>query len=140
MLTVDRERVRYPGWVTELNDPEKMQQVDGSAHGLDNLLYSADACAPYRNFQAGRACRRTSQQAADVSCPHAHRHSPCLAIKVELQQPRLLKHILLLLTRESEACMCGCSLQLLCRPGACVAPGLQAGGAGQSAAVRAHAC
>lgn len=36
-------QLRYPGWVTELNDPELMQRIDGSAYGLDNLLYSADA-------------------------------------------------------------------------------------------------
>ncbi|KAK9803455.1 hypothetical protein WJX73_003707 [Symbiochloris irregularis] len=36
-------QLRYDGWVTELNDPELMRRLDGSAHGLDNLLYSADA-------------------------------------------------------------------------------------------------
>lgn len=35
---------RYDGWVTELQDPELMRRLDGSAYGLDNLLYSADAC------------------------------------------------------------------------------------------------
>ena len=34
---------RYNGWVTELANPELMQRMDGSAYGLDNLLYSADA-------------------------------------------------------------------------------------------------
>ena len=39
---------RYPGWVTELNDSELMGRLDGSAYGLDNLLYSADACERFK--------------------------------------------------------------------------------------------
>jgi zeta-carotene desaturase len=41
-------QLRFNGWVTELQDKEKMKHVDadysdGKAPGLDNLLYSADA-------------------------------------------------------------------------------------------------
>lgn len=41
-------QLRFDGWVTELNDPEKMKDVKtnysgGRAPGLDNLLYTADA-------------------------------------------------------------------------------------------------
>ncbi|MGB8702145.1 MAG: 9,9'-di-cis-zeta-carotene desaturase [Thermosynechococcaceae cyanobacterium] len=35
-------QLRFDGWVTELNDPQKRQQLKEAA-GLDNLLYSADA-------------------------------------------------------------------------------------------------
>jgi zeta-carotene desaturase len=41
-------QLRFNGWVTEMNDDKKMQDVsgdqsDGRAAGIDNLLYSADA-------------------------------------------------------------------------------------------------
>lgn len=41
-------QLRFDGWVTELNDPEKMKDVKtdysgGRAPGMDNLLYTADA-------------------------------------------------------------------------------------------------
>ncbi|VXD24622.1 Zeta-carotene desaturase [Planktothrix serta PCC 8927] len=35
-------QLRFDGWVTELNDPEKRQQLKQAA-GIDNLLYTADA-------------------------------------------------------------------------------------------------
>jgi zeta-carotene desaturase len=35
-------QLRFNGWVTELNDPEKRQQLK-EAVGIDNLLYTADA-------------------------------------------------------------------------------------------------
>ncbi|MBE9141659.1 9,9'-di-cis-zeta-carotene desaturase [Planktothrix mougeotii] len=35
-------QLRFDGWVTELNDPEKRQQLKAAA-GIDNLLYTADA-------------------------------------------------------------------------------------------------
>ncbi|MEC4806046.1 MAG: 9,9'-di-cis-zeta-carotene desaturase [Jaaginema sp. PMC 1079.18] len=35
-------QLRFDGWVTEMNDPEKRQQLQQAA-GLDNLLYTADA-------------------------------------------------------------------------------------------------
>ena len=35
-------QLRFDGWVTELDDPAKMQQLKAAA-GLDNLLYTADA-------------------------------------------------------------------------------------------------
>ncbi|MEW5303434.1 MAG: hypothetical protein WDW36_006126 [Sanguina aurantia] len=35
-------QLRYNGWVTEMKDQEKRQDLSGKAHGLDNLLYSAD--------------------------------------------------------------------------------------------------
>lgn len=35
-------QLRFDGWVTELNDPQKRQQLKESA-GIDNLLYTADA-------------------------------------------------------------------------------------------------
>jgi zeta-carotene desaturase len=35
-------QLRFDGWVTELQDPEKRQQLNQSA-GIDNLLYTADA-------------------------------------------------------------------------------------------------
>lgn len=35
-------QLRFNGWVTELNDPEKRQQLKQAA-GLDNLLYTPDA-------------------------------------------------------------------------------------------------
>lgn len=35
-------QLRFDGWVTELNDPEKRQQLKEAA-GIDNLLYTADA-------------------------------------------------------------------------------------------------
>ena len=35
-------QLRFDGWVTELNDPEKRQQLE-KAVGIDNLLYTADA-------------------------------------------------------------------------------------------------
>jgi len=35
---------RYDGWVTELADPKKRDDlITGRRHGIDNLLYSADA-------------------------------------------------------------------------------------------------
>jgi len=41
-------QVRFNGWVTELNDEQRMMDVsgdqsDGRGGGIDNLLYSADA-------------------------------------------------------------------------------------------------
>ncbi|KAI0561434.1 zeta-carotene desaturase [Gracilaria domingensis] len=37
-------QLRFDGWVTELQDSEKRMRVgDGQAHGINNLLYSADA-------------------------------------------------------------------------------------------------
>lgn len=47
-VPVQTVQLRFNGWVTELQDREKMKQVkadlsDGKAPGLDNLLYSADA-------------------------------------------------------------------------------------------------
>ena len=46
-VPVQTVQLRFNGWVTELNDPVKMRDItgdksDGKAHGLDNLLYSAD--------------------------------------------------------------------------------------------------
>jgi zeta-carotene desaturase len=35
-------QLRFDGWVTEINDPQKRQQLKEAA-GLDNLLYTADA-------------------------------------------------------------------------------------------------
>jgi zeta-carotene desaturase len=35
-------QLRFDGWVTELNDPQKRQQLQQAA-GIDNLLYTADA-------------------------------------------------------------------------------------------------
>ena len=35
-------QLRFDGWVTELNDPEKRKQLEKAA-GIDNLLYTADA-------------------------------------------------------------------------------------------------
>ena len=35
-------QLRFDGWVTELNDPEKRKQL-AQAAGIDNLLYTADA-------------------------------------------------------------------------------------------------
>jgi zeta-carotene desaturase len=35
-------QLRFDGWVTELNDPQKRQQLEEAA-GIDNLLYTADA-------------------------------------------------------------------------------------------------
>lgn len=35
-------QLRFDGWVTEMNDPEKRNQLKQAA-GIDNLLYSADA-------------------------------------------------------------------------------------------------
>ncbi len=35
-------QLRFDGWVTEMNDPEKRKQLKQAA-GIDNLLYSADA-------------------------------------------------------------------------------------------------
>ncbi len=35
-------QLRFDGWVTEMNDPQKRQQLQQAA-GLDNLLYTADA-------------------------------------------------------------------------------------------------
>ncbi|MGA1623295.1 MAG: 9,9'-di-cis-zeta-carotene desaturase [Synechocystis sp.] len=35
-------QLRFDGWVTELNDPEKRKQLE-TACGLDNLLYTSDA-------------------------------------------------------------------------------------------------
>jgi zeta-carotene desaturase len=35
-------QLRFDGWVTELNDPQKRQQLKEAA-GIDNLLYTADA-------------------------------------------------------------------------------------------------
>ncbi|MDY6782134.1 MAG: 9,9'-di-cis-zeta-carotene desaturase [Cyanobacteriota bacterium] len=35
-------QLRFDGWVTELNDPNKRQQLE-KAEGIDNLLYTADA-------------------------------------------------------------------------------------------------
>ena len=35
-------QLRFDGWVTELNDPEKCQQLQ-EACGIDNLLYTSDA-------------------------------------------------------------------------------------------------
>jgi len=35
-------QLRFDGWVTELNDPQKRTQLD-HAEGIDNLLYTADA-------------------------------------------------------------------------------------------------
>mmetsp|Transcript_23933 Transcript_23933/g.26197 ORF Transcript_23933/g.26197 Transcript_23933/m.26197 type:complete len:574 (-) Transcript_23933:117-1838(-) len=47
-VPVQTVQLRFNGWVTELEDREKMKEVkndysDGKAPGLDNLLYSADA-------------------------------------------------------------------------------------------------
>ncbi|CAL5218693.1 g403 [Coccomyxa viridis] len=36
-------QLRYDGWITELKDQSKMQDLSHGAQGLDNLLYSADA-------------------------------------------------------------------------------------------------
>lgn len=36
-------QLRYDGWVTEMQDPAKMKDLQGGPRGLDNLLYSADA-------------------------------------------------------------------------------------------------
>merc|ERR1719160_1324487 len=41
-------QLRFDGWVTEMQDPEKMKQINGDfsngrGAGIDNLLYSADA-------------------------------------------------------------------------------------------------
>jgi zeta-carotene desaturase len=35
-------QLRFDGWVTELNDPDKRKQLEKAA-GIDNLLYTADA-------------------------------------------------------------------------------------------------
>ncbi|MGK7930820.1 MAG: 9,9'-di-cis-zeta-carotene desaturase, partial [Microcystaceae cyanobacterium] len=35
-------QLRFDGWVTELNDPDKRKQLE-KAEGIDNLLYTADA-------------------------------------------------------------------------------------------------
>ncbi|MDY7012689.1 MAG: 9,9'-di-cis-zeta-carotene desaturase [Cyanobacteriota bacterium] len=35
-------QLRFDGWVTELNDPQKRKQLE-RAEGIDNLLYTADA-------------------------------------------------------------------------------------------------
>lgn len=47
-VPVQTVQLRFNGWVTELQDAEKMRDInsdksDGKAPGLDNLLYSADA-------------------------------------------------------------------------------------------------
>jgi zeta-carotene desaturase len=47
-VPVQTVQLRFNGWVTELQDKEKMRTVnanqgDGRAPGIDNLLYSADA-------------------------------------------------------------------------------------------------
>ncbi len=47
-VPVSTVQLRFDGWVTELDDPVRMKQVndrqgDGNAPGIDNLLYSADA-------------------------------------------------------------------------------------------------
>jgi len=47
-VPVETVQLRFNGWVTELSDVEKMRDIyselsNGKAHGLDNLLYSADA-------------------------------------------------------------------------------------------------
>lgn len=48
-VPVQTVQLRFNGWVTELNDPIKMKDINsktnknGMAPGLDNLLYSADA-------------------------------------------------------------------------------------------------
>lgn len=47
-VPVQTVQLRFNGWVTEMNDPIKMKEInkdlsDGKAPGLDNLLYSADA-------------------------------------------------------------------------------------------------
>ncbi|KAK9824324.1 hypothetical protein WJX72_009469 [[Myrmecia] bisecta] len=36
-------QLRYKGWVTEMQDEERMRQLRQGGAGLDNLLYSADA-------------------------------------------------------------------------------------------------
>lgn len=36
-------QLRYDGWVTEMQDPGKMKQLNAGANGINNLLYSADA-------------------------------------------------------------------------------------------------
>lgn len=41
-------QLRFDGWVTELNDADKMRDIEsdysaGRAPGMDNLLYTADA-------------------------------------------------------------------------------------------------
>ena len=36
-------QLRYDGWVTEMQDPQRAKQLAGKASGIDNLLYSADA-------------------------------------------------------------------------------------------------
>nr|ADR82201.1 zeta-carotene desaturase [Auxenochlorella protothecoides]ADR82202.1 zeta-carotene desaturase [Auxenochlorella protothecoides] len=36
-------QLRYDGWVTEMQDQSKMKDMSGSARGINNLLYSADA-------------------------------------------------------------------------------------------------
>ncbi|MGL5034259.1 MAG: 9,9'-di-cis-zeta-carotene desaturase [Microcystaceae cyanobacterium] len=41
-IPVATVQLRFDGWVTELNDPEKQKQL-GLALGLDNLLYTPDA-------------------------------------------------------------------------------------------------
>lgn len=41
-IPVATVQLRFDGWVTELNDPEKCQQLKTVA-GIDNLLYTADA-------------------------------------------------------------------------------------------------
>ena len=35
---------RYDGWVTEMQDESRRADVSGASQGIDNLLYSADAC------------------------------------------------------------------------------------------------
>ena len=47
-VPVQTVQLRFNGWVTELQDEQKMKEItgdksDGKAPGLDNLLYSADA-------------------------------------------------------------------------------------------------
>ena len=41
-IPVATVQLRFDGWVTELHDPQKRQQLE-SAAGLDNLLYTPDA-------------------------------------------------------------------------------------------------
>ena len=46
-VPVQTVQLRFNGWVTELNEKEKMKDIagdksDGRAPGIDNLLYSAD--------------------------------------------------------------------------------------------------
>lgn len=42
-VPVTTVQLRYDGWVTEMQNPEKIKELGKGAKGIDNLLYSADA-------------------------------------------------------------------------------------------------